>query len=314
MFIYVACAGGGTSSLFCQTMVKEINEKDENLTATFDHWESIMRQKKAYDCAYDLVFAYGSIDLIKGYNAFDFGRTFDVILVAPQVRYHTPKINCLLENYPVLIRDLAPRSYGLMDGEQSCRNLLGDLIILDEYRAYQSSIIDQTKAADKNPEILILGGDRDKLPIQRLMKRWDKMGLRVVSDAYSMEELYDFEAESDYDIRVLFSAVGSIKIEDLPKLSRRIDGIVAAPIAEKKIKQLKTWLKEDQILIYQMSDEEYYDTRGLVSQQKLDDFFMNVFSKTEFSIEKELPELEQVKLNKKKSLFGFLSWTSNDKK
>lgn len=72
MFIFVGCAGGGTSSIFCQKIVKEINGTDSNLTAAFDHFETIMKKQRGYGEAYDLVFAYGSMDALKGYNAFEF--------------------------------------------------------------------------------------------------------------------------------------------------------------------------------------------------------------------------------------------------
>lgn len=311
MFIFVGCAGGGTSSIFCQKIVKEINGTDSNLTAAFDHFETIMKKQRGYGEAYDLVFAYGGMDALKGYNAFEFGKLFDVVLVAPQVRYLLPEKQQLLRNYPTIVREIAPQVFGYMDGAKAYRLLLDDLIALDDERAYRSSILDPTKAADKNLEIFVLAGERNNSALMRLREHWQQMGLRILQQAYQLETLYDFEPEADFDIRLIFGASDAFSKVDLPKIARRIDGVIAAPIAKGKIKQVSSWLKEYQIPVYQMADEEYYDLRGQADLGLLDNFLTTVAVASEFTTEIAVAALEVEKLKpRKKILFGLISWDS----
>lgn len=309
MFIFVGCAGGGTSSLFCQQMVKEITNQDKNLTAVFAHYQQVMDKQRAYGNTYDLVFAYGGIDGIAGYNAFEFGKLFDVVLVAPQVRYRTKDKQELLANYPTIVRDIPSKLFGQMNGEKAYNELLADLIELDDQRAYFSSIFDPTRAADKNMEILILAGEGNNNFIIRLLSYWRNLGLRIITDSYRLETLYDFAPQADYDLRILFASSAVLNTKELPKVARRIDGIIVAPIGKGQIKKWQQVLTSYQLPVYQLEDDQYYDLRGKAELACLDDFLLDLGTRTEYTQEIMKTDLEKEKLKpRKKILFGLISW------
>lgn len=157
MFIYVGCSGGGTSSMFCQKMVKEI-AKQGNLSAVFTDVTTAFLKRREYGNAYDLVFVYGGIGMITQNTVDDFGRLFDVVFVAPQVRFLTESIQKLLKNFPTIVKDIPMKIFGKMNAYDAYDLLLEELIFLDEKRAYQSDMVTVTKAQDKDIEILVVGG------------------------------------------------------------------------------------------------------------------------------------------------------------
>lgn len=308
MFIFVGCAGGGTSSMFCQKIVKEIDTNDQNMRAAFADVKTIFRQYRAYGDAYDLVFAYGGVEAIKSYNAFEFGNLFDVVFVAPQVRYLTPLKRKLLQDYPTVVQDIPMKIFGMMNGKQAYDDLLDELIILDDERAYESSIQTSTKNKDKNMEIFIMGGDRKDQFFTQLFDFWSSLGIRCLKQMYSLEGLYEFKPEEDFDIRFIFGPSNALTSEDFPKIARRIDGMIVPPQSLFSLEKKKKWLSDYQIPYALIDGEVYYNKRGQQMGEELLDFLSEVQSKTEFTSEITVEYLEKEEMKKQKNFMGIIFW------
>ena len=231
MLIYVGCAGGMTSSMFCQRIVKAIQEAHSPLTAAFSDVGTVIRRRQEFEGHYDLVFAYGGIHFITPVNAYDMGTIFDVVFVAPQMRHLTQHITHLLNDYPVIVKNIEMKTFGTMNGDVAYDSLLEELVALDEERSYVSGKYPETKNGDKNIELLVVGGDRADPFFDAFFLEWQKLGLRIKTESYSLERLFDFKPQNDFDIRVLFGNSASLPREDFPKLSRSIDGVLAVPFA-----------------------------------------------------------------------------------
>lgn len=310
MFIYVGCAGGGTSSMFCKKIVDEINQADENLTAVFDDFASVDRKQNSYGEMYDLVFAYGSIDQIRFDTAFEMGNLFDVVFVAPQVRYLTPKKQEILEDYPTLVRDIEMKIFGTMNGPVAYENLLDQLIHLDFERGAVSKNGRTTKNRDKDIELFILGGDRKDAFFKKMFSYWESFGIRTRVESYSLQTLYDFSTEEEFDLRILFGNSSHLSKEEFPKFAKRIDGLLVSPLVKTSLMQRQEWLDEYKIAAQVISNTDYMAKSGDKAGEELLTFLEELMSRSEYTTEPYVAALEQPEpLKKRKSLFGLISWS-----
>lgn len=227
MFIFVGCAGGGTSSMFCQRIAQAINETDPNLRAAFADVQTVLGDPTMAIGKCDLMFAYGSIDAVRAYSAFDFGQLFDVIMVAPQVRYLTGKKQEIMARFPTVVEDIPSKVFGTMDGRKAFAELRGELINLDWRRGYQSSSQQSGKYGDKDVEILVINADHRNRQLTTLFEQWRQdQGICVLTESYTLEGLYRFEPHEDFEFRWLFGAVQQLVPADFVRISRRIDGLI----------------------------------------------------------------------------------------
>ncbi|WP_225046725.1 PTS sugar transporter subunit IIB [Lacticaseibacillus kribbianus] len=223
MHIFVCCAGGASSSMFCARLAQAINTTDENLSASFDTVDAVLAQSPFAPCA-DLVFAYGGIDAIRPATAYDFGSLFDVVLVAPQVRYLTPAKQAVLADYPTVVADMDSRVFGLMDGNRGYQALLDQLMTLDLMRGFQSGLDFASKRGDKDLELLVVGASRTDRAIETLTQGLAAQGIRTVQEHFELDKLFDFHPKTDFEVRLLFGA--RLTKPDIPKVARRIDGVI----------------------------------------------------------------------------------------
>ena len=126
MLVYVCCATGNTSGMFCkqiqkascreQIYVEEIHELGNRL-------EDALREN-------DLVLAYGSAEIIdeKFIRRYHFEYHMQAIWLAPQMRYlkdsMKKKLNCF--DIPIHIIDM--KTFGKMDGKQALQYILNAMI------------------------------------------------------------------------------------------------------------------------------------------------------------------------------------------
>ncbi|WP_262316555.1 PTS sugar transporter subunit IIB [Lacticaseibacillus parakribbianus] len=223
MYIFVCCAGGGSSSLFCARLAKAINETDENLTASFDTVDAVL-SASPFAPAADLVFAYGAVDAIRPATAYDFGSRFDVVLVAPQVRYLTAAKQAVLADYPTVVADMDRRVFGLMDGNRGYQELLDQLLTLDLMRGFQSGLGFASKRGDKDLELLVVGASRSDRAMRNLTAALLAAGIRTVQERFTIDGLYDFHPQNEFEVRLMFGA--RLTPELIPKVARRIDGVI----------------------------------------------------------------------------------------
>jgi len=117
MFIYVGCAGGASSSMLCNRFANALQVKHEEKKVTSDSVKEVLMKKEEFQNTYDIVIAYGGIDFITADSAQDFGEVFDIVLVAPQVRYRATDKAKLLADYPTIVTEFPMKLYGTMDVE-----------------------------------------------------------------------------------------------------------------------------------------------------------------------------------------------------
>lgn len=313
MFIFVACAGGNTASMLCQRLVKEINEHDENLTAIFDEVSQVFQKRLAYGSHYDLIFAYGGADALRPYNAFDFGQLFDAMLIAPQVGHLAAAKKELLAKYPTMVLDLPRKLFGMMDGAKSYALLLDLLIDLDLRRGYESALLTDSKAVDKDMELYVAGaGSKDRY-WKEIFKFLENEEIRYCVTSYSLENLYDFMPEKDFDIRFIFGQISVLSEEDFARVARRIDGFLVNSSSIGALKNRKEWLTAYQIPYAKFDDASIKKDlkNGKFEEQKAKiwDFLDDVQRKTEYTSERSVARFEEKELAKrKKGLFGLISW------
>lgn len=248
MFIYVCCAGGMSSSLFCMRMVKALKEIYPSLHAMSAPISTAMQKKRTYTEKYDLILTYGGIDLINPSNVFDISELLDVIFVAPQVAYLLPLKQEILKDAPIILKLIDKKIFGTMDGAKACGDLLDELVALDLEHSYLSAKLVETKNSDKNVELLFNGLDRKGAFAAQVVQSFEKLGLRVIQEKYTIENLYDFQPQDTYDIRLLFAYSHMLDKADMRKISRRIDGLI---YVEKPLPDAKMdWFQDYHIPMY----------------------------------------------------------------
>ncbi|QDK69942.1 hypothetical protein [Lactococcus protaetiae] len=288
MFIYIACSQGMTASLFCHRIVGFISEKKEeqsSLTAVYDDVDHVFKKRREYGVAYDLIFAYGGIDEIRSYTAFDFGSLFDVILVAPSEFYKTDEKSKMLADYPTIVKDLPSLLYGRMNADKGYDLLLGELINLDLERGYDSSVLTTTKSIDKDLEIYVGGNGSKDLYFRKIFEFLVGQGIRCYVSHYSMEELYEFKPEVDFDIRFIFGPISVLTERDFERVARRIDAFLVNDDSYFALKRRRKWMKAYKIpwCLYNDNHLKRKIRKGQFAEEeaKIWDFIMNIQMRSE---------------------------------
>lgn len=294
-----------SSSLFCIKMVTALETSYPALKVMSAHLATVMTREKNYREKYDLVLVYGGVDAIRSDNAFDLNQFIDVILIAPQVAYLLPLKLAILEDYPILVRLIDKKIFGTMAGPQAASDLLDEFVALDLERSYLSATMIETKNVDKNIELLLNGVDRHGDFAKQLIHSFEQMGVRVIQEKYSLENLYQFQPKEDYDIRLLFAYNHMLAVEDMAKLSRRIDGLIylESPLENTKI----SWFQDYQIPSLQLS--RYSDYGQAIDFSNIQDFLLTVADRSEESSETYVAKFEAAPPEKRRHHFlGILSW------
>ncbi|GHU42846.1 hypothetical protein FACS1894193_08850 [Bacilli bacterium] len=305
MFVYICCAGGMSSSLFCIRMVTALETTYPALKVTSVHLATVMAKEKNFREKYDLILVYGGVDVISSENAFDLNQFIDVILIAPQVAYLLPLKQAILKDYPILVKLIDKKIFGTMAGVAAAGDLLDELVALDLERSYVSATRLETKNVDKNIELLFNGLDRASDFVKQMVDSFEQLGLRVVTEKYSLENLYQFQPKRNYDIRLLFGYNHMLAAEDMAKLSRRIDGLIylESPLENPKI----NWFQAYQIPLFKLARDNNY--RQTFDFSQLQDFLLAVADRSEESSETYVAKFEAAPAEKQRHHFlGILSW------
>lgn len=308
MFIYVGCAGGGTSSLFCQRIVKEITAQDANLKAVYDDVATVSEKRLAYGAHYDLVFAYGGAAAIRDYTAFEFGKLFDVVYVAPQVRFLTEGIRQSLQRYPTIVKDIPMKIFGRMDGKQAYRDLLTDLILLDDLRGSQSGQGFDTKAQDKNLELLLIGGDQQGALFKGILAYFEKLGVELLVEPFSLSQLYRDDYPDDFEVRFLNGGLEDLNQRDFPRMARRIDGVIFLSLTQQLSQLQRQWLRDYRMPVLMIAAKAValQDITGI--SEAIREFLVTVQWFGEASSDIAHDYLEYEKLPVRKTFLKIFSW------
>lgn len=307
MFIYIGCSGGGTSSMFCQRIT--MATQTEAISATFSDLDTVMRAPNRLAAEHDLIFAYGGIDALQPVILDEFSKLFDVVLVAPQVRYRTAAKRELLKDYPVIVQDIDSKIFGMMDGATALEGLLELLVAVDNERGYASQKTLVNKAGDKNMEIFVMGGDRKNVFFKAFVAALRARDLRVLEESYSLECLYDTKGKGEYDLRLLYGVSSFINERDLPKFANRIDLIMQVPLISPGFKKRSAWIERYQIPIIELDGVNVGRGAGALELERINEYLVDASLKTEFQKELTIPELE-LEPKKERKKFAFLTWNA----
>ncbi|WP_125703990.1 hypothetical protein [Lacticaseibacillus daqingensis] len=224
MFIYICCAGGASSSLFCARLGEAINASAEPLTACVTDLTNALATPATFGAQADLVIVYGSVDAVRPATVLAFGRLFDVILVAPQVRYRTARLATLLAGYQTQVRDLNARIFGRLAGDAGLVELREMLIELDLARGATDGARFVTAAGDRDLTLLVYGASRSDPAIQQLTQDLLALDLHCAQTRFSLETLYEPPREALVDLRLVFGP--QVTPANVAQVARRIDGVV----------------------------------------------------------------------------------------
>ncbi|MEI5991589.1 PTS sugar transporter subunit IIB [Enterococcus crotali] len=121
MLVYICCAGGMTSSMFCQKIAKAADPKE----VYFGHLQDVIADFQHLSATYPTLIAYGGEGEI---NQLTLEPTFkpyvDRVLVCPQVRYKTASLQKLLAPVNIPCTDIDMKTFGNMNGEKALREIL----------------------------------------------------------------------------------------------------------------------------------------------------------------------------------------------
>lgn len=307
MFVFIGCSGGGTSSMFCQKIT--LAAQNSAVTVKFYDVETVLKNPGSYGSGVDVILAYGGIDFIREDNVDEFARVFDVVLVAPQMRYRTQAKQALLQDYPLMVQDINPLLFGRMQGATALEELLDLLLVLDEQRGFVAEKSRLNKAGDKNMEVFVMGGDRQQPFFRSFTQGLAERGIRVKEESFHLESLYT-EKEQDYDIRFLYGTSGAFKEETLPKLAKRIDLVLAAPLLSVQFEQKRDYLRQYRIPIIDFDPQNYGRNDGAAELDRITPELVAASLKTEYTSEITIQKLEAPQIIRKK--FGIFSWTKKE--
>ncbi|MHC5249632.1 PTS sugar transporter subunit IIB [Enterococcus sp. LJL90] len=120
MLIFICCAGGMTSSMFCQKISKAADAK----VVHFGHLHEVIKNFEQLSAAFPTLIAYGGEGEITKYNLESVFKPYvDQVLVCPQVRYKTPSLKKLLETIDVPCADIDMKTFGNMNGEKALADI-----------------------------------------------------------------------------------------------------------------------------------------------------------------------------------------------
>lgn len=258
MFVYVACTQGMSASLFCHRMVSFVERQNVNqlsLTMVSNDVETVFRKRDEYGKAYDLIFAYGAVDEIRSFTAYDFGSLFDVVMVGPTESYKTAEKTKLLSDYPTIVTNIPSLLYGRMSVDKGYDMLLSEFITLDLWRGFESTLLATTKSIDKDLEIYVGGGDSNSLYFQKIYEFLENQGIRCCTSKYTLENLYEFKPGANFDVRFIFGPISVLSEREFGQVARRIDAFLVNEDAYFALKHRKRWLRAYKIPYCQYNDD-----------------------------------------------------------
>lgn len=123
MIIYVCCAGGATSSMFCKK-IKDAEEDGDKIY--FNEMHHVIKELQSGNLKeYNIVLGYGSADKVD--NVFleesNFKDLVDLIWVSPQARYHVNRIKAIVGPLGIRCEAIDMTTFGRMNGKKAISDL-----------------------------------------------------------------------------------------------------------------------------------------------------------------------------------------------
>lgn len=286
MIIYVCCAGGTTSSMFCQRLTEAA--KESPLRVTMTDINSVVAQADSLSREFDLMFAYGPIDAISVQSAKQLATVFDGVLVCPQVAYLLEHKQALVAEYGLSIKPLAAQIFGHMNGKLALDELLVDLVALDFQRgSYQPSNKNQG-LNHKNLTLFFTGGDPKMSFFKAFIAALGERNLRVLTEAYTKNTYYTLhEPKENYDLRFLFSQPEEVKLSRLKDFAEQVDLVIVDPINRVAFREKAKLLAKLNVEVVDIDMISYGRNDGRGALEKMADALFSASLKSEYQEEKD---------------------------
>jgi len=123
MVVYVCCAGGMTSSIFCQKVKDAQGEEDK---IYFGDIHDVIKEFEAGKLKdYNIILGYGGAEKVDNRFIEDlkFKELVNLIWVAPQARFHTNRIKALVEPIGIKCETIDMITFGRMNGKKAIDDL-----------------------------------------------------------------------------------------------------------------------------------------------------------------------------------------------
>lgn len=196
MFVYLACAGGASSSMYAMSIFQGTQVYTSLKVTLCDLNEAFKNQKELGD-KYELILVYGPIDALRKETLFAFAKLFSVVLVAPQVRYLIPAKKELVSGTPLKVEAMPMKTFGKMLGKDALDDLLNLLIPIDNARGAFSENYYQNFLRDKDFVIWGMGGDGKQRFYQDLKSELTTQNISFTESSFSVEKLFAPESEKN---------------------------------------------------------------------------------------------------------------------
>ena len=120
MILYICCAGGMTSSMFCKNISKKTN-----MTTYVNNVGSVLKNLDEIKDKYELIIMYGPATYFKKntIETYHLENELIGIWIATQVRYFKISFEKLVKSYYIPIESIDMKLYGSMDGSQGWKEI-----------------------------------------------------------------------------------------------------------------------------------------------------------------------------------------------
>lgn len=121
MLVYICCAGGMTSSMFCQKIAKAADPNE----VYFGQLHDVIADVQNLSATYSTLIAYGGEGEINKLSLEPIFKPYvDRVIVCPQVRYKTISLQKILSPLDIPCTDIDMKTFGNMNGEKALREIL----------------------------------------------------------------------------------------------------------------------------------------------------------------------------------------------
>lgn len=121
MLVYICCAGGATSSMFCK---KIANASTMNVVVV--DMETAFKNYESYNNEYELILVYGPAEFLREryIKELSLDKKISSIWIAPQERFMLPVIKKMFNPYNIPVETINMRTFGTMNGKQALEDIL----------------------------------------------------------------------------------------------------------------------------------------------------------------------------------------------
>ncbi len=122
--VIIACAGGFTSSMFCDRLKKEAELKGISCEHTIAYDKRVLDDiKRCEEDGIDLLLIYSGAQILTMKEALEGLKGLKLAFVAPQMAYMMDEILKKTENYNIQVKAIKKEEFGMMKVENVLRTI-----------------------------------------------------------------------------------------------------------------------------------------------------------------------------------------------